>query len=140
MNKNVAGITKKKVLIIDDEDILRDVLTDVMEMIDIDSFSASGGHQGVEIYKKHKNEIGLVLLDLLMPDASGLETYQRLCYINPDVNVIFMSGIGDQNSLPKFSLDNGCVFVQKPFSMDEITTKVKCCLKTHYLNKSPNLH
>ncbi len=138
MNKNVSETTSKKVLIIDDEEILRDVLTDVMEMIDIDSYVAGGGRQGVEMYKKHKNEIGLVLLDILMPDESGFETYQNLCFINPDVNVIFMSGYSDQKSLPKFSLDNGYAFIEKPFSMDEITKKIRGSLKSNDLNYSPN--
>lgn len=140
MSTKVTELKNKKVLIIDDEDILRDVLSDVMGMIDLDSLTADGGRKGVEIYKKHQNDIDLVLLDLLMPDESGIETYQRLSVINPDVNVIFMSGVDDQKSLQNFSNNKECVFIKKPFSMDEITQKVKHCLRAHRFKKASNLN
>lgn len=53
---------------------------------------------------------------------------------------IFMSGIEDHQSLPKFSLEKGCIFIKKPFSMDEITKKVKHCLKSHRFKRTSSFH
>jgi len=117
-------MSNKKVLIIDDEEILRDILVDVMNINDIDSYAVSDGFQGVEFYKEHKNEIGLVLLDLLMPDESGIDTYKNLSHIDPNVEVIFMSGIGDRDTIDSLPGCGTCAFIKKPFSLDEITNKV----------------
>lgn len=128
MNKNKLGIGNKKVLIIDDEQILRDVLVEVMSINGIESFAVSRGYQGVEIFKKFHNDIGLILLDLLMPDETGIETYKRLCRIDPNVNVVFMSGVGEPESLQSIPNHNKCDFIKKPFSLNEITEKVNHCM------------
>jgi DNA-binding NtrC family response regulator len=115
---------KKKVLIVDDEEYLRQILVDVMDINDIDSIAVDEGQKALEIYKKEKNIIGLVLLDLILPKETGVETYKKLCMINPDVKVIFMSGLGDKESLQTIPNYNEFEFLKKPFSMDEVTEKV----------------
>ncbi len=115
---------KKKVLIVDDEEYLRQILVDVMEINDIDSIAVDEGQKALEVYKKEKNEIGLVLLDLILPKETGVDTYKNLCKINPDVKVIFMSGLGDSESLQTIPNHNDFEFLKKPFSMDEVTEKV----------------
>ena len=60
---------KKKVLIVDDEEYLRQILVDVMDINDIDSIAVDEGQKALEVYQKEKNDIGLVLLDLILPKA-----------------------------------------------------------------------
>ena len=115
---------KKKVLIVDDEEYLRQILVDVMEINDIESIAVDEGQKALEVYKKEKNEIGLVLLDLILPKETGVDTYKNLCKINPDVKVIFMSGLGDKDTLRTIPNYNEFIFLKKPFSMDEVTEKV----------------
>ena len=115
---------KKKVLIVDDEEYLRQILVDVMEINDIESIAVDEGQKALEVYKKEKNEIGLVLLDLILPKETGVDTYKNLCKINPDVKVIFMSGLGDRESLQAIPNHDDFEFLKKPFSMDEVTEKV----------------
>jgi len=115
---------KKKVLIVDDEEYLRQILVDVMEINDIDSIAVDEGQKALEVYKKEKNEIGLVLLDLILPKETGVDTYKNLCKINPNVKVIFMSGLGDRESLQAIPNHADFEFLKKPFSMDEVTEKV----------------
>ena len=115
---------KKKVLIVDDEEYLRQILVDVMEINDIETIAVDEGQKALEVYKKEKNEIGLVLLDLILPKETGVDTYKKLCKINPDVKVIFMSGLGDKDTLRTIPNYNEFIFLKKPFSMDEVTEKV----------------
>ncbi len=115
---------KKKVLIVDDEEYLRQILVDVMEINDIESIAVDEGQKALEVYKKEKNEIGLVLLDLILLKETGVDTYKNLCKINPDVKVIFMSGLGDKDTLRTIPNYNEFIFLKKPFSMDEVTEKV----------------
>jgi len=116
--------TKKKVLIVDDEEYLRQILVDVMDINDIDSIAVDEGQKALEVYKKERNEIGLVLLDLILPKETGVDTYKNLCKINPDVKVIFMSGLGERDSIQSISNYEDIEFLKKPFSMDEVTEKV----------------
>lgn len=115
---------KKKVLIVDDEEYLRQILVDVMDINDIDSIAVDEGQKAVEVYKKEKNIIGLVLIDLILPRETGIDTYKNLCKINPDVKVIFMSGLGDKDTLQTIPNHEEFIFLKKPFSMDEVTEKV----------------
>ena len=95
-----------------------------MEINDIESIAVDEGQKALEVYKKEKNEIGLVLLDLILPKETGVDTYKNLCKINPDVKVIFMSGLGDKDTLRTIPNYNEFIFLKKPFSMDEVTEKV----------------
>ena len=117
-------LVRKKVLIIDDEEYLRQILVDVMDINDIDSIAVDEGQKALEVYKRKKNEIGLVLIDLILPKETGIDTYKNLCKINPDVKVIFMSGLGDKDALQTMPNYEEFVFLKKPFSMEEVTEKV----------------
>ena len=61
---------------------------------------------------------------MILPKETGIDTYKNLCKINPDVKVIFMSGLGDKESLQTIPNYNEFEFLKKPFSMDEVTEKV----------------
>jgi DNA-binding NtrC family response regulator len=117
-------LVKKKVLIVDDEEYLRQILVDVMDINDIDSIAVDEGQKALEIYKKEKNKIGLVLIDLILQKETGIDTYKNLCKINPNVKVIFMSGLGDNDTLKTIPNYDEFIFLKKPFSMDEVTEKV----------------
>ncbi len=115
---------KKKVLIVDDEEYLRQILVDVMNINEIDSIAVDEGRKALEIYQKEQNDIGLVLLDLILRKETGVDTYKSLCKINPNVKVIFMSGLGKRDSIQSIPNHEEFEFLKKPFSMDEVTEKV----------------
>ena len=119
---------KKKVLIVDDEEYLRQILVDVMEMNDIDSIAVDEGYKAVEVYKKERDVIGLVLIDLILPRETGIDTYYNLCKINPNIKVIFMSGLGDNEALKTIPNRDELIFLKKPFSMEEVTEKIALSL------------
>ena len=115
---------RKKVLIVDDEEYLRQILVDVVDINEIDSIAVDEGQKALEIYRKEKNDIGLVLLDLILPKETGIDTYKSLYEINPEVKVIFMSGLGERDSIQSIPNYGEFEFLKKPFSMDEVTKKV----------------
>jgi CheY-like chemotaxis protein len=113
------------VLLVDDEDRVMDVGTKLIEKLGYTVLEARGGRQAVEIYKENKDKIDLVLLDIVMPDMGGGEAYDRMKEINPDVKVLLSSGYDidrDANEL----LARGCdAFIQKPFSMKELSQAIR---------------
>jgi CheY-like chemotaxis protein len=76
------------------------------------------------LYAKQRKEIGLVILDMIMPGMSGGETYDRLKEVAGDVKVILSSGYS-LNGEAREILDRGCSgFIQKPFALEELSRKV----------------
>ena len=75
--------------------------------------------------RRIKSEIDLVILDMIMPDMSGGETYDRMKDINPKVKVLLSSGYSINGQATEI-LNRGCNgFIQKPFKMKELSQKLR---------------
>ena len=86
---------------------------------------ARSGKEGVDVYKKHREEIDLVILDMIMPDMGGGEAYDRMKEENPDVKVILSSGYSVDGQATEI-LERGCdAFIQKPFNIKEMSGKIR---------------
>jgi CheY-like chemotaxis protein len=121
---------KGSILVIDDEELIRNVARDILHELDYDVLLASGGKEGIKIYADKKDIIGLVILDMIMPEMGGKETFKKLKEINPDVKILISSGYG-QDSLPEQVMDNGeAGFIQKPYNINEIAEIIKEVLFT----------
>jgi len=103
------------VLVIDDEEMVRDVVAAILESEEIKVLVASDGLSGIEIYRSHVNEIAVVLLDLSMPGIKGEETFRRLKEINPDVRVVLSSGYSEATSVAHFGQGGAAGFIKKPY-------------------------
>ena len=113
------------VLLIDDEKMILDVGSKMLEGLGYQVITAMGGRQGLEIYKRDQDKIDLVLLDMIMPDYSGKETFDTLLMINQSVRVLLSSGYslnGQANEI----MQSGCKgFIQKPFTMEELSKRIR---------------
>jgi len=78
-----------KILIVDDDELMRNTLRDILEANGYPVMVASGGRQGVELFRKEPPSA--TLLDLKMPDMDGIETMQELKKLDPDVPIIFVT-------------------------------------------------
>jgi PAS domain S-box-containing protein len=117
------------ILLIDDEPIVLSAGVDMLKETGYKVLEAKGGREAVKIYQENKNRINLVILDMIMPDMGGGETYNRIKAINPDVKVLLSSGYSINGQAARI-LERGCDgFIQKPFSMKELSSKVKDILE-----------
>ena len=116
---------EKLILVIDDEDMLRDVLKEVLDMVGLSALFASSGPQGIELFKSHKDRIQLILIDVLMPEMSGIETYNEITAIQPDMKFVFMSGFPDNDALAIQELPGDVAFIKKPFSVQQIISQIQ---------------
>jgi len=88
-------------------------------------FIAGTGKEAIEIYEENKEQIDIVLLDMIMPDMSGSDTYDRMKEINPKVKVLLSSGYSINGQATEI-LDRGCNgFIQKPFKIKELSQKLR---------------
>ncbi len=115
----------KTALIVDDEEALREIISEVLGLLNIDTIIAEDGFQAIEAVRKHKDTIDLFLIDLFMPNMSGEETFEKLNELVPNCPVIFMSGYDrDSKTLPEFSQGNQ-KFLKKPFGIVDLKNLVE---------------
>jgi PAS domain S-box-containing protein len=116
------------ILLVDDESVIVDVGKKMLEKLGHQVIVARKGKEAVDIYRKEKDKIDLVILDMIMPEWDGGKTFDELTKINPDVKVLLSSGYS-VNGLAQSILDRGCKgFIQKPFSMNELSQQIRKAL------------
>jgi CheY-like chemotaxis protein len=106
------------ILLVDDEQIVRDVTRSILEKEGFTVLSADNGKKGVDLFREHTDSIGLVLLDLLMPVMGGDEAFRQIREIRPEVPVVLMSGFEEQEAFRRFGDRRLQGFVKKPFTAD----------------------
>ncbi len=113
------------ILLVDDEVMVLEVGVEVLRELGYTVLEAQGGRQAVELYNKKRDAIDLVILDMIMPDMGGGETYDMMREINPEVKVLLSSGYSIDGEATGI-LERGCDgFIQKPFSIEELSTKIR---------------
>jgi CheY-like chemotaxis protein len=116
-------------LIVDDEELVLDVGVNMLKKLGYTVLEAHNGTEGVEIFKANHHKIKMVILDIIMPDMSGGEVYDRIKSINPDVKVLLSSGYSVDGQAIEL-LERGCDgFMQKPFTIEELSGKITQILK-----------
>lgn len=117
------------VLVVDDESAVRETSMKLLEALGCSVSVAQDGKSALAYFREHHQEIDLVLLDLIMPGMSGLETLLALKAVDPSVRVLVASGYsldGDAQSM----LEAGARgYLQKPFSMAALAGKVGAMLR-----------
>ncbi|MDW8108653.1 MAG: response regulator [Candidatus Kryptonium sp.] len=110
-----------KILIVDDEEFLRIVLADILHELGHEVIQASDGVEALKIYKELKNEIDLVMLDVIMPFMDGFEVFRRLKEMDEDVKVVFTSGFSaDKKMNDLISVEKNLRYITKPYQVEEI--------------------
>lgn len=113
------------ILLVDDEETIIEVGQDILKALGYRVIAATNGKSGIETYLQKKDEISLVLLDMVMPEMGGAETFERLKNINPNIKVLLSSGYSI-DGLAKKLLEKGCNgFIQKPFGLKELSQKIR---------------
>jgi len=108
------------ILIIDDEDVIREIAKSVIKLHNYKVLEADNGLSGVEIFKEKHDEISAVLLDMSMPGLSGLEVFIELKKIKKDVKVLLSSGFREDERVNK-ALELGVAgFISKPYGTDRL--------------------
>jgi PAS domain S-box-containing protein len=125
---NPAARGSDTILVVEDEAMLLELVTSLLESKGYNVLCAMDGAEAIDLYTKHKDEIGLVLTDLGLPKVDGWDAFQRMKELNPEVKVIFASGYID-NTLRNNLLNAGAKdLVGKPYMADEILNRVATVL------------
>lgn len=119
------------ILLAEDDDSLRELIKTVLEQFNYNVITAANGKDAIELFQKRKDDIDLVILDVIMPKANGKEVYDKIKEMKPEIPALFISGYtSDFLSSREIALDN-LEFIQKPVFPQELIKKVKNKLEAH---------
>ncbi|MDD2711025.1 MAG: response regulator [Verrucomicrobiae bacterium] len=117
------------ILIIDDEENVREVVSLMAERLGYHTIMASGGAEAIELLRNPKTEVDLVLLDLTMPGMNGEQTLAEICSLRPGLKVMFISGQDENPPPPSHAGASLAGFVRKPFNITGLRDKLAEVLK-----------
>lgn len=112
------------ILLVDDEEILRDVGRDLLEDLGYTVYLAENGAQALVEFTAHRAEISLVMLDMIMPKMGGKEAFLLLREQAPDLKVLFCSGFSREGTGDELVRLGACGFIHKPYNRSELSRAV----------------
>ncbi len=113
------------VLVVDDEHIVRDTAYEMLSTIGYKVLLAKDGESGIKVFEENRDSIDLVLLDMVMPNKGGRETFMEIQKINPNVKVLLSSGYsidGEAQSILNLGVTG---FIQKPYTTASLASRIK---------------
>jgi PAS domain S-box-containing protein len=132
--KQVEGVVKtadeamkgtETVLLVDDEEGILEVGRDLLKAMGYRVLLARDGKEAVDVYREKHDDIDVVLLDVVMPNMGGRQTYDRMKEINPEIKVLLSSGYSVDGTAHEM-LKRGCnSFIQKPFDARALSGRIR---------------
>jgi two-component system, cell cycle sensor histidine kinase and response regulator CckA len=118
--RNITTQAHHTVLVIEDERLMRRLLERILSSHDTSVLLAADGQEALDIYRDHKGEINVVLLDLGLPRISGWEVFNNLKQQNPDVCIVVASGYMEPEVKSKMHDAGVDHFIEKPYRLDQL--------------------
>ena len=109
------------ILLVDDEEMIRDTATKMLESLGYTVLSASDGREAIRIFQERAAEIDLVILDMIMPEMGGKDVYFQLKQIDPECPVAVSSGYSTGDDLDLLVQQGGCTQIPKPYNYSELS-------------------
>ena len=123
------GRKETSILLVDDEELIIEIGREFLNSLGYKVLEARNGETALQIYSKYANEIGIVLLDMMMPGMKGNEVFRELMKMNPNVKVVIISGFADKETVEDMLRKGCCGYIRKPFMLDELSRVLNETLK-----------
>lgn len=127
------------ILLVDDEEVVSAATEEMLKRLGYSVTNMSSGSQGIAFYRDHWKEVGLVILDMVMPEMDGAQVFRALKAINPNVDVLVSSGYS-HNETAQGMIDAGARgFLQKPFRINDLSRVISQILPSPKLVAAKNI-
>ena len=126
--KPPARVSADTVLVVDDEAIVRQMIAEILKASGYPVLEASSGAAAVDLVREHVRRIGLVILDMIMPGMDGVETFQRIREISPEVTFLLATGFARSDQCRRLMRQQCVDLINKPFKSSELVEKVASLL------------
>lgn len=113
------------ILVAEDEPAVRGPVKEILEEYGYKVIEAADGQDAVEKFKQYKDEIQLLILDVVMPKMNGKEAYEEIRRMSPDIKAIFTSGYTADVILKKKVLEEDVIFISKPILPDKLLSRIR---------------
>ena len=113
------------VLLVEDEESVRQLVRDTLAAKGYQVLEADSGEAGLAEAARYKGTISLVITDVVMPGMSGRELVKHLAQSRPETKVLYLSGYTEDAIISDGSIESGTAFLQKPFSLQSLSRKVR---------------
>jgi two-component system, cell cycle sensor histidine kinase and response regulator CckA len=123
-----AGLSVK-VLVVDDEDMIRAVSTAMLKELGFETLAAASGEEALALFREAGDSIGVVLLDQVMPGMDGVSVFKELRNIRPDIKVLLASGFSKQEVSERFRGLGLNGFLPKPYTLKNLTAELTRVMK-----------
>jgi two-component system, cell cycle sensor histidine kinase and response regulator CckA len=120
-----VDMTRQLVLVIDDEEPVRDAVTDILDLEGLAVLTAPDGRTAIDLYRQRQADVALILLDLSMPGLNGEETFRELRQIDARTPVLLSSGYSRDEVAARFGGQSDVGFIQKPYDAEQLVREVK---------------
>ncbi len=121
------GVT---IMVIDDEEMIRNVMEKAFIKKNMNVILSSGGQKAIDQFRDNKDRIDLVILDMIMPEMSGSEVFERIKQIKPDVKVLIVSGYAMDNEKENLTKAGVKGFIKKPFKIRDLLEAIFTILES----------
>jgi two-component system cell cycle sensor histidine kinase/response regulator CckA len=125
----VPGGGSETVLLVEDEESVRQLVRDTLEARGYKVLEADDGEAGLQTAKEFAGTIDVIITDVVMPGMSGRELAQRVTEARPETKVLYLSGYTEEAIAHEGALDPGTAFLQKPFTLQLLSRKVREVLR-----------
>jgi CheY-like chemotaxis protein len=113
------------VLVVEDEASVRDLLQELLNKCGYNVLTAKHGDEALTVCEHHQGPIHLLITDMVMPKMNGRQLAEELTNRHPETRVLYISGYTDEFVVQRGELESDMDFLQKPFSVQSLTTKVR---------------
>ncbi len=113
------------ILLVDDEEFVRELGVRILSAAGYKMLGAANGREGLRIYEKSRDKIGLVILDLIMPEMGGKQCLEEILRIDPKAKVLIASGAGAMETTEDALAGGAKGFVRKPFKIEEMLGAIR---------------
>jgi PAS domain S-box-containing protein len=119
------------ILLVEDEPMILDMITILLELKGYIVLATAIPGEAMAMAEKYPGKIHLLITDVIMPEMNGAELAGRLVSRYPDIRILYISGYTAEIIAQQGIIDVGVNYIQKPFSMEEFTLKVREVLEQH---------
>jgi two-component system cell cycle sensor histidine kinase/response regulator CckA len=126
--ENAASEAKLRILVIDDEKNILELISDVLESAGYEVYVAENGRKGIEVFKQFSNDIDLVVLDIVMPEVGGVECFHEIRSIRADIKILLTSGYNKSEINEELIRDGIQAYLPKPFNLTDFLNTVEAVL------------
>ncbi len=117
----------KTILIVEDEKVIREMAKDMLSYLGFETIAVQDAIEALEVYRRQQVDIDMVLLDLIMPRMNGVTCLHKMREINPEVQVVITSGVGEVNKRDDMLRIGAVDYIEKPYSIkafDELFSRI----------------